>query len=351
MDKKNGPVRYRYNPQPCVSRSGDRSHLRRIAWFNQPGPTLPAELFTPGIHHQEPIHRKWSMDTAAAAHSMRCEWARAWLAAARPTVDAHRLAAFTLRARFGQCRWPWERDVDQPIEVFDLQRMLFGNEPPLFLFEIAVRTLIVYAYTLLLLRWLGSRTVGQLSTVEFLLVIALGSAVGDAMFYPDVPLLHALAVVTVVVVANKLLDILIARSKRAERLLDGSPVQAIENGVIHKDFLYNTALGVSELSQQLRHKGVEHLGQVAQAFVEADGVLTVYRAREERPGLPIVPPWEIVAPAKVRADEAAASRATLSCHRCGTTRNVDVGGTPGKCDYCDNDVWTPARTDQAYRSD
>ena len=213
--------------------------------------------------------------------------------------------------------------MDQPIEVFDLQRMLFGNEPPLFLFEIAVRTLIVYAYTLLLLRWLGSRTVGQLSTVEFLLVIALGSAVGDAMFYPDVPLLHALAVVTVVV----------------------------ENGVIHKDFLYNTALGVSELSQQLRHKGVEHLGQVAQAFVEADGVLTVYRAREERPGLPIVPPWEIVAPAKVRADEAAASRATLSCHRCGTTRNVDVGGTPGKCDYCDNDVWTPARTDQAYRSD
>lgn len=63
----------------------------------------------------------------------------------------------------------------------------------------------------LLLRWLGSRTIGQLSTIEFLLVIALGSAVGDAMFYPDVPLIHALLVVMVVVVANKLLDLPAAR--------------------------------------------------------------------------------------------------------------------------------------------
>ena len=239
--------------------------------------------------------------------------------------------------------------MDQPVEVLDLQRMLFGDQSPLFLVEIAVRTLIVYLYTLLLLRWLGSRTIGQLSTVEFLLVIALGSAVGDAMFYPDVPLLHALLVVTVVVVANKVLDILIARSKRAERLLDGSPQQAIENGVIDKSFLSNTALGISELSQQLRHRGIEHLGQVAQAFVEADGVLTVYRALEERPGLPIVPPWEIAAPVKLSAGEPLVREAILACHRCGTTRTVQAGQTAGACEYCGNETLTPARAKPAYR--
>lgn len=241
--------------------------------------------------------------------------------------------------------------MEQLIEVFDLQRMLFGDKSPVFLLEIAVRTLIVYLYTLLLLRWLGSRTIGQLSTVEFLLVIALGSAVGDAMFYPDVPLLHALLVVTLVVGANKLLDVLISRSKRAEHLLDGIPQQAIANGVICKDFLAHTSLGVSELSQQLRHNGVEHLGQVAQAFVEADGVLTVYLAREARPGLPIVPPWEIVAPLKVRALDVTAGLATLSCHRCGTTRAIEDGQAPGTCAHCSNDVWTPARTEPAFRTE
>src|SRR5690349_11505750 len=99
------------------------------------------------------------------------------------------------------------------------------------------RTLIVYVYALLLLRWLGSRTIGQLSTIEFLLVIALGSAVGDAMFYPDVPLLHALLVVTIVVLANKGLDMLIARFKTAERVIDGMPEEAIRDGVFRNDFL------------------------------------------------------------------------------------------------------------------
>src|SRR5690606_22718215 len=114
-------------------------------------------------------------------------------------------------ARFGKRLAPVsrpERQMDQAITILDWKRMLLGDEPPLYLLEIFIRTLIIYAYTLGLLRWLGSRTIGQLSTVEFLLVIALGSAVGDAMFYPDVPLIHALLVVTIVVLANKGLDVL-----------------------------------------------------------------------------------------------------------------------------------------------
>ena len=114
------------------------------------------------------------------------------------------------------------------IVPFDLQRMFVGDHPLLFHLEIVVRTLIVYGYSLVLLRWLGSRTIGQLSTIEFLLVIALGSAVGDPMFYPDVPLVHALVVVTVVVLANRGLDILVARSKIAERVIDGEPQELID---------------------------------------------------------------------------------------------------------------------------
>ena len=126
--------------------------------------------------------------------------------------------------------------MDQAIQIFDWERMLLGDEPTLFLLEIAFRTAVIYVYALVLLRWLGSRTIGQLSTIEFLLVIALGSAVGDAMFYPDVPLLHALLVITVVVVANKGLDTVIAKSSTAERAIDGIPEEAIRGGVMCRDF-------------------------------------------------------------------------------------------------------------------
>ena len=239
--------------------------------------------------------------------------------------------------------------MDQPIIAFDLQRMLFGSEPSWFLLEIVVRTLIVYAYALVLLRWLGSRTIGQLSTIEFLLVIALGSAVGDAMFYPEVPLLHALLVVTAVIVANKGLDMLIARSKRAEHVLDGVPEQLIRDGVICTTFFHSTSMGVSELFQELREKGIEHLGQVARAYVESDGVLTVFKTKTERPGLPIVPPFEVERPVIVEGQAPWPQGGTLACTLCGTVQDVVAGAAPGTCPHCRHQHWTAARSEPLYK--
>ena len=87
--------------------------------------------------------------------------------------------------------------MNEPVVPFDLMPMFFGTDPTLFYLEIVFRTCVIYIYALLLIRWVGGRGIAQMSTVEFLLVIALGSAVGDAMFYPEVPIFHAMLVITV----------------------------------------------------------------------------------------------------------------------------------------------------------
>ena len=46
---------------------------------------------------------------------------------------------------------------------------------------------------------LGKRGMGELSPFELVIIVALGSAVGDPMFYADVPLVHGIIVITVVV--------------------------------------------------------------------------------------------------------------------------------------------------------
>ncbi|HEV7344478.1 MAG TPA: YetF domain-containing protein [Devosia sp.] len=228
--------------------------------------------------------------------------------------------------------------MDQAVTAFDLQRMLIGDQPPLFLLEIVVRTVIIYAYTLVLLRWLGSRTVGQLSTVEFLLVIALGSAVGDAMFYPEVPLLHAMLVVTVVVFANKGLDKIIAASGRAERLVDGKPREAIRDGMVLREFLKGASMTRYELFQELREEKIEHLGEVRRAYIEKDGRVTIFPYRgDTRPGLRIVPPFQIEAPTPVTPGTPDAEGATLVCIQCGNTyTDAQV------CNNCGGKEWTRA---------
>ena len=236
--------------------------------------------------------------------------------------------------------------LDTGVVPFDLQRMFVGDHSLLFGLEVIVRTIIVYAYALVLLRWLGSRTIGQLSTVEFLLVIALGSAIGDAMFYPDVPLLHALIVVTVVVLANKALDVVIAKSRKGEKAIDGKAEPLIREGVFTRNFLDGTMMGTGEAYQQLRHNGIEHLGQVREAYTEPDGVVTVFKYDKDRvrPGLPIVPPWEISNPPKIASGQTLAAASVLACRRCGTVKDAAGGTAPGTCGTCGNDLWTVAAT-------
>lgn len=234
--------------------------------------------------------------------------------------------------------------MDPAVEPFDWWRIFFGDQSPLFLAEILFRTLVIYFYALILLRWLGSRTLGQLSNLEFLLVIALGSAVGDVMFYPDVPLTHSLAVVTLVVLANKALDTLMARRKSVEQALDGVPEEAISEGVITVPFLEGTTLSTSELFQQLRRQEIEHLGQVEHAYIETDGAVTVFKFKQEpRPGLPIVPPWEITPPVELRPEEAAIAQRPLACLKCGTVQEPHVHPATTECPHCKHTKWTLAR--------
>lgn len=209
------------------------------------------------------------------------------------------------------------------ITPFDWQRLLIGETPPLFLAEILFRVLVIYIYTLLMLRLIGGRSVAQLSLVEFLLVIALGSAVGDGLFYPEVPLLHALAVVTFIVGLTKALDAASQRFRPAKRLLDGQPIQLLRDGVLLPQGLAARDMSPSELAAFLRLEGIRNLGEVRAAYLEPMGHLSVFRAERARPGLRIEPPCEVVPLTPAQPGQPAL------CGWCGAPLAV-----PGPCPTC-----------------
>lgn len=215
---------------------------------------------------------------------------------------------------------------------FDWHRLLLGEAPPLFLLEILVRVVVIWTWTVGLLRWIGGRSISQMSIVEFLLVIALGSAVGDAMFYPDVPLTHAMLVILAVVLLDKALDTAIRRWPRAKRLVDGLPVEVVRDGRILCDGAVSRGLGTHELMEMLRLHGVENLGDLRRAYLEPSGELSLFRFDRPRPGLAIVPPLELCDPPPPGPDD------QPCCLNCG-----DLPPVAGEvCDCCGQDRWTRA---------
>ncbi|MGE0846417.1 MAG: DUF421 domain-containing protein [Flavobacteriaceae bacterium] len=227
--------------------------------------------------------------------------------------------------------------MEETVRAFDLGRMLFGDEPPLFMLEIVVRCVVIYTYAFFLVRWVGGRSVAQLSMVEFLLVIALGSAIGDPLFYADVPLVHCLLVITVIVALNKALDMLIYRSQRAERFIDGRAVEIVRDGVIGWRELERRKIGHQELFQQLRTRGVRQLGEIEHAYLEPNGQISVFTRGRALRGLPIVPAWEVEPPETV--DDPAAASGTVACVRCGTTLSGASRGKAEACPACGGRRW------------
>lgn len=162
----------------------------------------------------------------------------------------------------------------------ELSRILFGEpETASFWFfaEIACRTVIMYLYTIFLARMVGKGSVGQIGPLEFVLVIAVGSAAGDPMIYPDVALLHGIMVITVVILLHRFTGALLNRNPNLEKRLEGEPLLVVQDGQVCEAMLGAGTLTKRELFVLLRHHGIRETGEVERAWFEPSGKLSVFK--------------------------------------------------------------------------
>ena len=173
----------------------------------------------------------------------------------------------------------------------DIQSVLLGEEKWGFLLETAFRTLIMFTVILLGLRMLGKRGIRQLSVFELGVIIGLGSAAGDPMFYKDVGLLPGMLVFAIVVSLYKLVTNLFNRNPAFEKFIEGEPATILNEGVLQLHKFKKEPIALDEFYTELRLRSIAHLGQVRQAIIETNGEVSVYFYKDDEVkwGLPIIP--------------------------------------------------------------
>lgn len=177
---------------------------------------------------------------------------------------------------------------------FDCYRIFLGTHfVPFFLVEVMLRTTIMYTYTLVNIRLFRTRTIAQLTSFELIIVIALGSAVGDPMFYAEIPLINGMVTITTIVILTKLISVLTERSDRFETLIEGQPRLVIKNGEILKQALRKADISQEELFARLRYRGIENTGQVHYAFIENSGQMSVIEAKNPKEGVSTLNHFEV----------------------------------------------------------
>lgn len=227
----------------------------------------------------------------------------------------------------------------------DWMRMLVGDEPPLFFVEVAIRTTVIFVYTLILLRLLGKRGVAQLSLFEVTIIIGLGSAVGDPMFQADVPFLHAMLVIGIIVVLYRLFMALVRRSEKFQRFVEGTPTCLVTDGRIELAAMDAERISTDDLLEILRTQGITQLGEVKRAYLEQSGKVSVFAfpPKEVVAGLPIVPPWDLGEQKDLlKADDGLVDAGLYACRQCGKPTARDVRRALSACDACRGKEWALA---------
>lgn len=223
-------------------------------------------------------------------------------------------------------------------QLTDWQRIFLGETPWHFLVEVLGRTFVMFVVIFTALRATGKRTVKQLSVFELVLIIGLGSAAGDPMFYHDVGLLPAFLVFFLVISSYRLLTHWASRSPEVEELVEGKAVRLINEGEFSIEDFKKEDLGLDEFFMELRLAGIEHLGQVRKAYLESNGGISLYCFEDEavKPGLPIQP--DVFA----RKHKRIPARGDYACTFCDNVETLDLNLSEHFCDRCNRTEWVGA---------
>ncbi|MDQ3851901.1 MAG: DUF421 domain-containing protein [Thermoproteota archaeon] len=141
----------------------------------------------------------------------------------------------------------------------------------------------MFFVVLIIIRWMGKKGFGELTMFKLLIVVGLGSAIGDPMIYQqNMSIPQGLAAIVIVVILFKITDILTIRSKRFKRVTISPPVLLVENGKFIEEGFENAKIEKEEYFSHMRIQGIEDISQVRKSYLEINRQISFIQKKQEQ---------------------------------------------------------------------
>lgn len=152
--------------------------------------------------------------------------------------------------------------------------------------ETVVRTAIVYFLLWALLRLSGRRTLGKMTSFDFVVMLIIGGATQRALLGQDYSVTNGLLVVVTLIGIDVSLSLLQRDFPPLSKLLSGEPMIVVEEGQPLKARLAKARLSAEQVLEAARQShGLERMDQIKFAVLEAGGDISIipYARNEAAP--------------------------------------------------------------------
>ncbi|RAT95719.1 DUF421 domain-containing protein [Brevibacillus sp. Leaf182] len=152
--------------------------------------------------------------------------------------------------------------------------------------SILLRSIGAVAYLFLLTKIIGKRQIKQLTYIEYIVGISIGSIAAFMATEMDGPVYHSLIAMGIFALFPYLMEWLSLKSKVLRDLFEGKSTVLIKEGKILEDNLKKERLTAEDLMEQLRIKNVFRVADVEFALMETSGEVSVLLKSESQPVTP-----------------------------------------------------------------
>lgn len=142
--------------------------------------------------------------------------------------------------------------------------------------DAVLRAAAIYVALLVIFRIAGRRALSDITTLDFLLLLIIGQATGQALLGDDHSITNTLLVIVALITMDLMLSLLKGRSAWLARHLEGEPMIVVEHGKTLPKRMAKSRISESDILEAARiSQGIERLDQIKFAILERNGQISV----------------------------------------------------------------------------
>jgi uncharacterized membrane protein YcaP (DUF421 family) len=149
--------------------------------------------------------------------------------------------------------------------------------------DAVLRGLSVYIFLLIIFRISGKRSLGQVTTFDFVLLLIIAETTQQALLGDDFSVTNAFLLIGTLVGLDIGLSLLKQRSARLDRLMEGTPLVIVAEGKPLKAYMDKARVDEEDVLHAARElQGLERMEQIKYAVLERNGDITIVPKQEYR---------------------------------------------------------------------
>jgi uncharacterized membrane protein YcaP (DUF421 family) len=149
--------------------------------------------------------------------------------------------------------------------------------------ESILRAAAVYLFLLILFRLSGRRSLSDLTTFDFVLLLVIGEATQQALLGDDFSVTNAFIVILTLLLIDIGISMVQHRSRAIDKLIEGVPTVLVENGRPLRDLLDKARVSEEEIMEAARRlQGLERMDQIKFAVLEVSGGISIIPKATQR---------------------------------------------------------------------